>query len=142
MEKEAKTIKKRMPPVDEKTAESMKILAGFGFEPEVIGEKCGGYSGTVVRKLATVGFDVEKYREVKKAENKAQAQRKAEETEPETAEELPGQLEMELTTVEKPEMSEQTKMMRFQAGQVERLAVKLDKIHDTLCMILRAMRRD
>lgn len=142
MEKEAEVTRKRMPPVDEKTAGDMKTLAGFGFEPEVIGEKCGGYSGTVVRKLAAVGFDVEKYRNVKKEENKLQAQRKVTEAEPETAEELPGQLEMDLTTVEKPEMSEQTKMMRFQAGQVERLAVKLDKIHDTLCMILRAMRRD
>ena len=142
MKKEAENKRLRMPPVDEKTAESMKILAGFGFEPEVIGEKCGGYSGTVVRKLSAVGFDIEKYRNIKREENKVQAQRKQAAEEPETAEELPGQIEMDLTTVEKPEMSEQTKMMRFQAGQVERLAMKLDKLNDTLCMILRAIRRE
>lgn len=142
MKKEAENKKLRMPPVDEKTAESMKILAGFGFEPEVIGEKCGGYSGTVVRKLSAVGFDIEKYRNVKRAENKAQAQRKLAAEEPETAEELPGQIEMDLTTVEKPEMSDQVKMMRFLAGQVDKLYMKLDRLNDTMNMILRTMRKE
>lgn len=145
MEKEAnvnKAERKRMPPVDEKTAESMKILAGFGFEPEVIGEKCGGYSGTVVRKLSAVGFDIEKYRNVKKAENKVQAQRKQAAEEQETAEELPGQIKMDLTAAKPAEMSDQVKMMRFMAGQVDKLYLKLDKLNDTMNMILRAMRKE
>ena len=56
---------------------------------------------------------------------------------------LPGQIRMELPeTPEKPEMSEQVKMMRFMAGQVDKLVLKLDHINDTLSQILRAVRRE
>lgn len=62
--------------------------------------------------------------------------------EPEAAEEqVPGQIEMDLTTT-KPEMSEQVKMMRFIAGQVDKLYMKLDKLNDTMSMILRAVRKE
>ena len=57
-------------------------------------------------------------------------------------EQVPGQMEMELTPAEKPEMSEQTKMMRVQAAQVDKLYMKLETINDTLNQILRAVRGD
>lgn len=67
-------------------------------------------------------------------------------------EQVPGQLEMDLTP-EKPEMSDQTKLMRFQAHQADRIVkaieenavmlnTKLDRLNDTLCMILRAIRKE
>jgi hypothetical protein len=62
--------------------------------------------------------------------------------EPEAAEEqVQGQIEMDLTTT-KAEMSEQVKMMRFIAGQVDKLYMKLDRLNDTLSMILRAVRKE
>ena len=48
---------------------------------------------------------------------------------------------MELTT-EKPDMSDQTKMMRFQAAQVDKLIMKLDQIYNMASMILRAIRKE
>lgn len=53
------------------------------------------------------------------------------------AEEVPGQIRMDLETPE--ERPEHVKMMRFQAMQIDKLALKLDNINDTLCQILRAM---
>ena len=62
--------------------------------------------------------------------------------EPQQAEEqVPGQMEMDLTP-KAAEMSEQVKLMRFQAGQVDKLVLKLDHINDTLNMILRVMRKE
>ena len=81
---------------------------------------------------------------------KARKQRertKKEKTEP-AEEQVKGQIEMELPDPEeeiidrKAEMSEQVKMMRFQAAQVDKLALKLDHINDTLNMILRAVRKE
>ena len=41
---------------------------------------------------------------------------------------------------QKEEMSEQTKMMRFQAAQVEKLLQKMEKLNDTMNMIIRCIR--
>lgn len=49
----------------------------------------------------------------------------------EEKEELPGQIEMELTT-EKPDMSEQTKMMRFWGAQFIKIEKALNQINETL----------
>ena len=59
-------------------------------------------------------------------------------------EQIPGQMEIEMELVEaKPqEMTDQVKMMRFQAAQVDKLVLKLDHINDTLSMILRAVRKE
>ena len=138
MKKEAEN-RKRMPPVDDKTAENMKTLAGFGFSPEVIGEKCGGYSGTVVRKLAAAGFDIPKYKALKKEENSRKQQRSNDDQAGET---LPGQIEMELVETKPAEMTDQVKLMRFQAAQVDKLSLKLDHLNDTLHQILRVLRKE
>lgn len=50
-------------------------------------------------------------------------------------------MEREITT-EKPEMTDQHKMMRFVAGQVEKLIMKLDQIYNMQSMILRAVRKE
>lgn len=70
----------------------------------------------------------------------AEAQKTAE-TQETAEEQVPGQIEMDLTTT-KAEMSEQVKMMRFIAGQVDKLYMKLDKLNDTMSMILRAVRKE
>ena len=54
---------------------------------------------------------------------------------------MPGQIEMNLTTT-KPEMSDQVKMMRFIAAQVDKLYMKMDTINNTVSQILRATRGD
>lgn len=61
---------------------------------------------------------------------------------------LPGQIEMELGVAPYPEpvtnidIIDQTKLMRFQAAQVDKMITKLDKLNDTLSMILRAVRKE
>ena len=63
--------------------------------------------------------------------------------EPEAEEQVPGQICMELEPEHDETLGEmQTKMMRFQAGQIDKLIVKIDKLNDTLSMILRAVRRE
>ena len=51
------------------------------------------------------------------------------------------QIEREITT-EKPEMSDQVKMMRFVANQVDKVIMKLDQIYNLESQILRAVRRE
>ena len=62
--------------------------------------------------------------------------------EPAAEEQIPGQIEMELVEAKPQEMTDQVKMMRFQAAQVDKLVLKLDHINDTLSMILRAVRKE
>ena len=53
-------------------------------------------------------------------------------------EEVPGQIRMELPE----EVNDQTKLMRFQAAQVEKVLKKLETINDTLNMIIRVIRKE
>ena len=70
--------------------------------------------------------------------NRKAAEEQAEE--PQREPEVPGQICMELEP--KQEMSEQTKLMRFQAAQVDKLIMKLDQLNNTMSMILRAVRKE
>ena len=111
-----------------------------------------GLSESVISKLKNIGWDVEAYLNKKKEDNRRAASRKttvelvydpsiAEEYRREQAEkQLKGQIEMDLTEA-KPEMSDQVKMMRFIASQVDKLALKLDHINDTLNQLIRAVRQ-
>ena len=56
-------------------------------------------------------------------------------------EQVPGQISMDLQPAEeqKAEMSDQTKLMRFQAAQVEKITSKLDKVIDYMAQILRKL---
>ena len=111
-----------------------------------------GINGSTVSRIEAAGFDLVKYQENRRIRKEKEA-KKAEEKVAE--EQITGQMEMELTTAEepKPEMSEQVKMMRFQAHQADaimkkmdectvQLLTKLDRLNDTMSMILRAVRKE
>ena len=108
-------------------------------------------SERTVQQIRDCG-SLEKWLKYKDERKKIQRERKAakaaeEQTEPE----VPGQIRMELE--QKSEMSDTVKMMRFQAHEVEliikavedstvRLITELDRLNDTLSMILRAVRKE
>ena len=120
MEKEAKETRKRIQ-ITQKICDDVKLLLDKGLTQEQTG-KIIGIDPSRVSRIKTAGFDLEKYKEEKKKQKKP-----AEEPKEEKEEELPGQIRMELTT-EKPEMNDQTKMMRFLASQFEKVLKKLDSI--------------
>lgn len=103
-------------------------------------------AGRILSTGSWEAFCAWKEEKARKEREKNQKAAKIQERLDELAEEmrpLPGQIRMELPeTPEKPEMSEQVKMMRFMAGQVDKLVLKLDHINDTLSQILRAVRRE
>ena len=55
-------------------------------------------------------------------------------------EQVPGQMRMNLDAPEP--MSEQTKMMRFEAAQVEKILMKLNQLNDTMREIIRCIRKE
>lgn len=99
-----------------------------------------GISAPTISRIETAGFDVNKYLENKRISREKEKQ-KQEPEEPEE-EQVPGQIEMELVAAKPAEMTDQVKLMRFQAGQIDKLVLKLDHINDTLNMILRVMRKE
>ena len=94
--------------------------------------------------LAQAQGDTEKAFEIYREKMKETGKKKKPETAEEQREEqqVPGQIEMELVEAKPAEMSDQVKMMRFIAGQVDKLYMKLDKLNDTMSMILRAVRKE
>ena len=100
-------------------------------------------SGTISR-IKAAGFDAGVYKE--NTENRI-AREKAQKVSADVVrtlermqeeKEVPGQIRMELPE----EVNEQTKMMRFQAAQVEKVLRKLETINDTLNMIIRVIRKE
>ena len=82
-----------------------------------------------------------------KARKGRERTRKAAEEQPPAEEQVPGQIRMALDPEEeileeKPGMSDQVKMMRFQAAQVDKICMKLDRLNDSVMMLLRAVRRE
>lgn len=99
-----------------------------------------GINGSTVSRIEAAGFDKKQYDENRRI--RREQEKKARETEEAQAEEqVPGQIEMEFPPVEQV-MSDQTKLMRFQAAQADKICMKLEKINDTLNMILRAVRKE
>ena len=116
---------------------------------------------TVIRRIMKCGT-WEEYCEFKKAKaekERARAEkRKLQAEEPKAEEQVEGQMEMDLRPAEeKPaeqtEQADRTKMMRFQAHMTEeitkkmdectvQLLTKLDRLNDTMSMILRAIRKE
>ena len=103
------------------------------------------------------GWKAEKKRKAELERRRAEERRKkAEEKQEEPAEEqVPGQIRMEIpekiqgvpmnvTYADEigREYPENVKMMRFQAAQVDKLILKLDRLNDTMSMILRAVRKE
>ena len=105
-----------------------------------------GVNPCTISRIEKAGFDLATYTAQRK-ERREKEMKKAEEPqraeEPQAQEEqVPGQIEMELIEKKPQEMTEQVKLMRFQAGQIDKLVLKLDHINDTLNMILRVMRKE
>lgn len=113
---------------------------------------------TVIRLMFKMSSweEYENYKK-EKAEKQRAREEKRKATQPEPAEEeVPGQIRMDLTTAEEHEETlgdMQTKMMRFQAEMTNKLMAaisenavmlnsKLDRLNDTLSMILRAVRKE
>ena len=113
-------------------------------------------------RIKTAGYDAEQYRKdtTERVEKENQADKAAEGIQfplkvehvivedggveivcrrPE--EQVPGQISMDLQPAEeqKAEISDQVKLMRFQAAQVEKITSKLDKVIDYMAQILRKL---
>jgi hypothetical protein len=127
--------KRKKEPITQASCDVAKFLFRKGNSMKVIAQTLGVNPSTV-SKIKTAGFDLETYLENRKASNRKTAENKAKAAEaPEvvdyTMAPVPGQIEMDLdaaTPEKKPEMSDTTKMMRFFASQVEKLAEALNGI--------------
>ena len=161
MEKEAKKQ------VTEEICRQLELMMKGGASG-VEAARLVGISQGRASKIKKAGFSYEVYRENDRKEREKEKQR-AEEEPAEDPPQVPGQIEMDLTPAEdkKPEMSENTRMMRFQAMEADKilqtiketteavknvtteiitstvmLNTKLDKLNDTMSMILRAVRKE
>ena len=119
MKKEAGSKKTRVTEQDCRLAEL--LLRGKAPIKEVA--QLVGKDQTTISRMKKAGFDLEKYNEMTRARKERYAKEPEEEREPE----VPGQIAMELPTAEepKPEMSDQVKLMRFQAAQTEKVLEKI-----------------
>lgn len=134
-------MKKERTQITQGLCDHVKILLAGGANLNKAAEITGTGHATISR-IKAAGFSAEVYR---------QNQLKQKAKKPEVVltinhEELAGQMKMDLQDAEetKAEMSDQTKLMRFQAGQagkiieqmqvnVTALLTKMDRINDTLC---------
>lgn len=127
-------------PVTQQACDDVKAMIRIGFSQAEIGDRLG-YDSSTISKIKKGNYVLEEYLKVRRESNEKTAARKKEAEEPAAEEQIVGQIEMDLTT-QKTEMSEQTKMMRFQAAQVDKLIMKLDQIYNMASMILRAVRKE
>lgn len=127
-------------PVTQQACDDVKAMIRIGFSQTEIGDRLG-YDSSTISKIKKGNYVLEEYLKVRRESNEKTAARKKEAEEPAAEEQIVGQIEMDLTT-QKTEMSEQTKMMRFQAAQVDKLIMKLDQIYNMASMILRAVRKE
>ena len=107
--------------------------------------KMTGASTATISRIKAAGFSADRYMENTKQRLKDERiQQRLEAQEMKSLEpEVPGQMKMELPAEEqKPEMSEQAKMMRFQAAQVDKLYMMMNRINDNLSQLLRAIRKE
>jgi IS30 family transposase len=134
--KEAKKVQ-----ITDPVCKQIQLMLKGGAKQTEVGALMGIHPSTI-SKIAKAGFSVEKYLENKKMEREREKQvmKQAEEQQVQE-EQVPGQIEMDLTPG-KQEMSDQVKMMRFMAGQVDKLYMKMETINDTLNQILRVMRKE
>lgn len=113
------------------------MMAGNPDQKEVA--RLLGTSATTVSRIKAAGFDYQtflKNTEARKTEKQNVSMERInaeiEKVRQAEAQEMPGQIRMEIPEkpleAEKPEMSEQVKMMRFIAGQVEKIIEKLDEV--------------
>ena len=144
-------MKKERPVIDQKMCRMVELLMKGGAKPREIHEQLGISSATISR-IKTAGFDAMQYA----ANTALRVQNakagtwvpEAEETEGQIQMEMPvdyteaaKQIEREITTAPQ-DKNDQAKMMRFFAGQVDKVIMKLDQIYNMQSMILRAVRKE
>ena len=135
--KEAKKMQ-----VTDQICKQVQLMRRGGANQTEIG-KLLGINPCTVSRIESAGFSYEQYLENRRIAKEKEKKAKEQAEEPQAQEEqVPGQIEMELVEAKPAEMSDQVKLMRFQAGQIDKLVLKLDHINDTLNMILRAMRKE
>lgn len=128
--------------ITEAICKQAQLMRRGGANQTEIG-KLLGINPCTVSRIESAGFSYEQYLENRRIakEKEKKAKEQAEEQQAQE-EQVPGQIEMELVEAKPAEMSDQVKLMRFQAGQIDKLVLKLDHINDTLNMILRVMRKE
>jgi len=135
--KEAKKMQ-----VTDQICKQVQLMRRGGANQTEVG-KLLGINPCTVSRIESAGFSYEQYLENRRIAKEKEKKAKEQAEEPQAQEEqVPGQIEMELVEAKPQEMTEQVKMMRFQAGQIDKLVLKLDHINDTLNMILRVMRKE
>ena len=135
--KEAKKMQ-----VTDQICKQVQLMRRGGANQTEIG-KLLGINPCTVSRIESAGFSYEQYLENRRIAKEKEKKAKEQPQEQEPAEEqVPGQIEMELVAAKPQEMTDQVKLMRFQAGQIDKLVLKLDHINDTLNMILRVMRKE
>ena len=135
--KEAKKMQ-----VTDQICKQVQLMRRGGANQTEIG-KLLGINPCTVSRIESAGFSYEQYLENRRIAKEKEKKAKEQPQEQEQAEDqVPGQIEMELVAAKPAEMTDQVKLMRFQAGQIDKLVLKLDHINDTLNMILRVMRKE
>ena len=131
-------VDKKKEPITQEKCDVAKFLFRNGNSMKVIAQTLRVNPSTV-SKIKAADFRLEAYLENRKESNRKDAERKAarkQKAETETApaeEQVPGQIEMDLTPAEeKPEMSEAVKMKRFLAGQIGEIVKALNGITEEL----------
>ena len=128
--------------INDQICKQVELMRRGGANQTEIG-KLMGISAPTICRIEKAGFNYEQYLENKRISREKEQKAKEHAEEPQQEEEqVPGQIEMELIAAKPQEMSDQVKLMRFQAGQIDKLVLKLDHINDTLNMILRVMRKE
>lgn len=155
--KEAKKVQ-----ITDQICKQIQLMRKGGANQTEIGRLLG-ISAPTISRIEKAGFNVDRYLENKRLAREREMKAKAEEEKPLTVtisaedvgqpEQVPGQMEMELTTKTAEEPDRIVKLMRFQAHEVDLilkrisecfdlLILKTDKLNDTMSMILRAIRRE
>ena len=148
-------MKKERVVIDQKMCRMVELMMKGGAHTSEIGEQLGISKATISR-IKTAGFSAEQYekntymRRINESAGKVLSEVKIPDNE-----NVQGQMQMDLPvdyteaakmereiSTEKPEMSDQVKMMRFVASQVDKVVMKLDQIYNMQSMILRAVRKE
>ena len=143
-------MKKERVVIDQKMCRMVELMMKGGAPTAEISEQMKISKATISR-IKSAGFSAEQYA----ANTALRVQNAKAGTWVPEAEEAEGQIQMEMPvdyteaarmereiTTEKPEMSDQVKMMRFVAAQVDKVIMKLDQIYNLESQILRAVRKE
>lgn len=127
--------------IDKALCDHVRILLAGGAKLTQAAEITGVGHATISR-IKAANFSAEEY------ERRREQQRKQEETKED--EPLPGQMKMELEPEKHDwqnvlnkltEQNDQNKWMRFEAAQMDKIIMELDKLNDTLNMMIRVLRK-